>query len=82
MLKIKTHHSFDPFHANHGGRNSLEFSPVLSEDDELIQAIEEDANRDVWTLSPAPDTEQLASFWTSVEQDIHSDPEWVQFSEE
>lgn len=82
MLKIKSRHLLNSFRIGQGGYKPLELSPVVSENDELIQEIEADAERDTWTLSPVPDTEQLASFWASVEQDIQNDPEWVQFSEE
>lgn len=80
MLKLKTRHMFNPFHINLGGREPLQFSPIPSEDNELIQAIERDATYDQWNLESI-DSEQLDRFWSSVEQDIASDPEWVHFSQ-
>lgn len=80
MLKLKIRHMLNPFHPA-GSRELLELSPVVSEDNELIRAIEEAAEYDTWTLSSVPDSEKLQQFWNSVEDDIANDPEWVHFSE-
>lgn len=80
MLKIRTRHLFSPF-SSIGNSQLLELSPVVSEDDELIQAIEQDANYDQWNLESI-DTEQLHNFWAGVQQDIANDPEWVHFTSE
>lgn len=81
MLKIKPRHMFNPFRLSIGGSAPLQFSPIPSEDNELIQAIEQDARYDQWNLESL-DTEQLNRFWSSVQDDIANDPEWVRFSEE
>lgn len=49
----------------------LELSPVYSENDELIQAIESEAERrdDLWQLESAPDAEGLQRFWSDVSLD-------------
>lgn len=83
MLSIKkTFRSYLPqFHAASSG---MKLSPVTSESDELIQAIEDDITRhdDNWTLEVTPDTERLEQDWSRIQQDIEHDPEWVNFSED
>lgn len=61
-----------------------QLSPVISEDDELIQDIENDSVKtdDNWTLSDDPDVEGLKKYWDTVEQDIANDPEWFHFAED
>lgn len=81
MLKLKVRHMFNPFRNLSNGGAPLEFSPVPSEDNELIQAIEQAAKRDQWTLSVTPDTEQLHDFWSNVQDDLADDPSWSTFSE-
>ena len=81
MLKLKVRHMFNPFRNLGSGGAQLEFSPVPSEDNELIQAIEQAAKRDQWTLSATPDTEQLHDFWSNVQDDLADDPSWSTFSE-
>ena len=73
MLSIKkSFRSYLPqFHAS---TPQMTLSPVVSESDELIQAIEEDVIRhdDNWTLEATPDTETLEQSW----DDILREPEW------
>ena len=59
-------------------RSVVAFGPVQSEDDELLQAIQEDAERreDTWQLTPVPDTVELESYWNNVVDDIRADPTW------
>ena len=83
MLSIKkTFRSYLP--QFHGTSSGMKLSPVTSESDELIQAIEEDITRhdDNWTLEVTPDTERLEQDWSRIQQDIEKDPEWVRFSDE
>ncbi len=58
---------------------NLRLSPVASEDDELIRAIE-DAQEEIWQLEPTPDSRSLAEFWSGVEEDIAKDPTWFSFA--
>ena len=64
--------------------HSLALSPVVDEDDELIQDIDNQLAQhdDNWTLTAAPDTSELASFWRGVERDIEADPTWNRFDAE
>lgn len=79
MLKIRRSHHFPLPHIRHGSQ-PVALSRPVSEDDELIQAIE--ASRgEQWTLSNEPDVKGLESFWNRVEEDISSDPTWFHFTE-
>ena len=55
----------------------MKLSPVVSESDELIRAIEDDVIRhdDNWTLDSL-DTEQLEQDWQHIVHDIRQDPNW------
>ena len=75
MLHLKTH-KFSHHHSNSPA--GLHLSPVPSDDDELIQAIE--ADTDVWQLEAVPDTNALDQFWTGVEDDLKHDPSWFTFA--
>lgn len=48
---------------------SLQLSPVVAEDDELIAAIDSEAIRhdDTWQLEATADAENLQQFWASVD---------------
>ena len=77
--KIKHHlrNLFSPF-------RQLEFSSVRVSSDTLIQEIEQEytsADRN-WHLEPYPDVSELESFWSSVQIDLESDPEWSRFGNE
>lgn len=74
MLHLKTHKFTFP----HSNTAALHLSPVVSDADELIQAIE--ADNDVWQLEAMPDTNALDQFWTGVEDDIKHDPTWFTFA--
>ena len=74
MLHLKTHKFTFP----HGSTPQLHLSPVVSDNDELIQAIE--ADNDVWQLEAVPDTNALDQFWTGVEDDLKHDPSWFTFA--
>lgn len=76
MLHLKSHH-FSLQHTS--GSHPLRLSPVASEDDELIQAIEA-SHEEIWRLDPTPDSRSLAEFWSGVEDDISKDPEWFSFA--
>ena len=55
-------------------------SPVPTDEDELIQAIEADCT-EPWSLDPVPDTEQLTEFWSGVQEDLKHDPDWFSFTD-
>lgn len=83
MLSIKkTLRSYLPqFQA---GSAQMELSPISSESDELIQAIEDDIIRhdDNWTLEVTPDTERLEQDWSRIQKDVERDPTWAHFNDE
>ena len=82
MLQLKKHqiYHFLP----QVGVKSLRFSPVVSDDDELIQEIDQQnqANDDNWTLDSMPDVNGVEQFWTDVQTDLHKDPDWYTFSDD
>lgn len=83
MLKLKKHHTITipsfltPAH-------HMQMSPVTSDDDELIDSIDNDQRNhdDNWTLEQRPDTEELTSYWNTVEKDIANDPQWIRFDDD
>lgn len=83
MLKINKHHSMS-LPAPIGASSRLAMSPILSEDDELIEAIDRsrEVRDDNWILDATPDTDELSNYWNAVERDIENDPEWIKFSDE
>jgi hypothetical protein len=76
MLHLKSSHHF---HLPHMVSQRPTLSAVRSEDDELIQDIEQSAEQP-WELVEVPDVEQLDQFWTGVEDDLKKDPSWFSFS--
>lgn len=66
------------------GTTQMQLSPVLSDTDELIQAIEDEIVRhdDNWMLEVTPDTEKLEQGWAAIQQDIEHDPKWFKFDDE
>lgn len=84
MLKIKKHFNLHlPSHAP--TVRIVAMSPVYDEDDdELIQAINNQpiVSDDQWTLTAAPDTDELNRYWNHVEEDIAGDPEWFAFDDD
>ena len=66
------------------GTTQMQLSPVLSDTDELIQAIEDEIVRhdDNWTLDVSPDTKKLEQDWAAIQQDIEHDSEWFKFDDE
>lgn len=62
----------------------LALSPVPSEDDPLIQAIDNSyiEKDDNWTLSNTPDVQELEGFWGRVQEDLSNDPEWFKFDDQ
>ena len=80
MLTIKKHHHIHiPSFSNTA--RPMQLSPVVTDDDELIAAID-GADNDHWTLEQRPDADELMRYWNRVEADIASDPEWVHFEAE
>ncbi len=73
MLHLKSHH------IRLLNSRSLQLSSVVSEDDELIHAIE-DSHEETWQLEPTPDSRSLTEFWSGVEEDIAKDPTWFSFA--
>ncbi len=77
MLKIKRTYHFQAPKIDLFPKK-LVLSPVPSEDDSLIQAIENSyiERGDNWVLSHVPDVQELESFWEKVQNDLYRDPEW------
>lgn len=82
MLHIKQKHHLTLPHLS--VPHPMQFAVVSNDGDELTEAIKEDTvtHDDEWELSEHPDTSELESFWTKVEQDIVNDPEWFTFTDE
>lgn len=83
MLKIKNNHKM-PLSVPMIGTRRLAMSPIVSEDDELIEAIDNSVRNsdDNWTLDATPDTDELSRYWKAVEDDIENDPEWIKFDDD
>lgn len=79
MLKINHSLHFPVPHQMHS-TSHLVLSPVSSDGDELIEAIERDHQQANWTLDSTPDVQQLDEFWTHVEDDLKKDPDWFDFA--
>lgn len=60
------------------------YATVEDTDDELLQAIAEDVSDhdNDWELEEHPDADALERFWKDVEQDIASDPLWINISQD
>lgn len=79
---LKLHHSLLPHLPELSlGAHAMQLSPVESDADELIQAIEEEHRKDSWQLD-ATDAQSLDEFWTGVENDLKHDPEWFSFADD
>ncbi len=61
---------------------AMQLSPVVSDGDELLEAIENAArvHDDDWQLEATLDTDRLERDWSRIEDDIRHDPEWVWLS--
>ena len=81
MLKINHNFHLPVPHQLHS-TSHLELSPVRSEGDELIEAIEHYQDEANWTLDNTPDVQGLDEFWTTVEDDLKKDPDWFDFAED
>lgn len=81
MLQLHHAHRFPIPHLTHSA-HKLVLSPVSSENDELIMAIEQEHASNNWTLENNPDVAGLDDYWTHVEEDLKKDPEWFNFSED
>lgn len=81
MLKLHHSHHFELPHLTHSAHR-LELSPVVSERDELIEAIEAEHDADTFELENTPDVRQLDEFWTGVTEDLEKDPDWFKFSDD
>ena len=84
MLKIKHKHHLDFPHLTFPLTHGMQFSPVMADDDDLIQDIHQAIAQkdDNWELDERPDTNQLEQFWSRVEEDVLHDPEWVHFAQD
>lgn len=77
MLKMSKHHYLSlpefSFHLPH----QMKLAPVHEDADSLAQAIANDPidHDDNWQLSERPDSGELESYWTHVEDDLRKDPE-------
>ncbi len=81
MLQISHNAHFPVPHQTHS-TSHLTLSPVESDGDELIEAIEHDHEAENWTLDRSPDVQGLEDFWTHVEEDLKKDPGWFDFAED
>lgn len=79
MLHVQHHHHLPQL--KHSARK-IQLDRVASEDDELIQAIEQEHTEDNWQLDANPDVTGLDTFWTGVQEDLKNDPTWFSFTEE
>jgi len=81
MLKLNHTHHLPVPHLFHSTQR-MELSPVQSERDELIEAIETVREEDVLRLENTPDVVGLEDFWSHVEEDLKKDPDWFNFAED
>ena len=77
MLHIPKHLQLPHFQHS----QQLALSPVVSEEDELLQAIEQ-GHEEPWQLDPTPDATELGEFWDGVQQDLRNDPTWFDFADD
>ena len=77
MLHLKKHLTF--FTPSTPVSHQLVLTPVLDDDDELIQEINA-AHEEAWQLEKTLDSGVLESFWSGVQRDLKQDPDWVDFS--
>ena len=61
--------------------HQLTLSPVKSENDELIEAIEAESQGEQWYLGDL-DSHNLTAFWSGVEEELAHDPERLTFAED
>lgn len=80
MLKLKHKHTIDFPHIIERltASGQMVLSPVTDDSDELTQAIANDVadQDDQWELVEHPNPDELVAFWTKVEGEVTSDPEW------
>jgi|APMI01.1.fsa_nt_gi hypothetical protein len=83
MLKIHKSLHLPVPHMTHSTER-MQLSPVTSENDELIVAIEQDSQKGEakWVLEGPQDVGELATFWAGVESDLKKDPDWFDFAED
>lgn len=84
MLRIKHKHRLSLPHLTFHMPHTMQLSPVMADDDELVQEIDAQAavHENDWELVERPDTNELEQFWITVEDDVKNDPEWNHFAEE
>ena len=82
MLQLKNHQTNHFTHLS--GFGQLQLGAVVSDDDELLQEIDQQRSLhdDNWTLDPTPDVEEVEQFWTNVQADIEQDPDWYTLSDD
>lgn len=80
MLKIHSTPHLSVPHLQHQVQQ-LKLSPVASENDELIEAIEAESLGEQWQLGEI-DSNNLTAFWTGVEEELAQDPERLTFAED
>ncbi len=77
MLHLKKHFTFRT--SSLLAPHPMALSPVLDDDDELIQAIKAD-HEEAWELERTLDSNNLDSFWSGVQRDLAKDPNWTDFA--
>jgi hypothetical protein len=84
MLKIEHNHHMKFPRLSLALPHQMQLAPVVADDDELSQAIENDPidHDNTWELVERPDPGKLEAFWTQVVEDVKSDPEWNTFAED
>ena len=84
MLKLKRSYHLDFSGLALSLPRTMHLSNVPADEDELAQAITRDPvdHDDNWQLTDRPDTDELEQYWTTVEEEIKSDPEWIDFAKE
>lgn len=84
MLRMKHKHHLDFPHLTFSLPHAMQLSAVPADDDELSQAIAADPStlENDWELVERPDPGKLEAFWSAVEADVQSDPEWATFAKD
>ncbi len=80
MLHLKSSHHFHLPHMP--SLRTLQLSPVVDDDDEILQSLATDHEEDTLVLEDVPNVQALDTFWNGVEEDLKKDPTWFDFANE